>query len=88
MFLCRERRNSENGGKQSNVLPVTDMDSEVGRVKRATSYFQQQQANSSPPAVSPHPPPVPPLPNHTSADDPFYDSVPREEMESDSKIWA
>ena len=77
-------RENENGEKKQSAVPVTDMDSEQGRVSRATAFFQQQQMPKipQPPAASAlgHPlPQRPPKRLSSSTDEAFYDSVPHEE---------
>lgn len=77
-FILRE---SENGEKKPSAVPVTDMDSEQGRVSRATAFFQQQQMPKMPPASAQGPPlpQRPPKRLSSSTDEAFYDSVPHED---------
>lgn len=68
--------------QQANILPTTDLDSEQGRVKRATAFFQQQQPFQGNPKILSGTAGFSPLskpPSH----DPYYDTVPREEHNVD-----
>ena len=61
---------------------MTDLDSELGRVKRATAFFQQQPPFLSNPKVLSGAAALNPL-SKPAMCDPYYDTVPREEHSVD-----
>lgn len=75
IFWNRESCSSEESPTQAQQRPVSDFDSETGRVRRATALYQQQRTISAPvgsfPALS--------LLEETVIDDPLYDMVPHED---------